>query len=120
VQQQEGAGSPPPGGDGFVEWPAGANGSGRRAAVAADGRASDRAADARRSAERREAERREVVDGGGVRWRVYELARPGDPGRRGGRCLVFDSDAVVRRVATYPAGWHDLPPAELLALSWGR
>jgi hypothetical protein len=74
----------------------------------------------RDGAAERGSECRDVVDAEGVRWRVYELARPAGPASRAGRGLVFDSDAVVRRVSSYPKEWRDLPPADLLALSRGR
>lgn len=56
----------------------------------------------------------------GVSWRVREVDATGTPGARGTRCLVFDSEGVARRVWTYPTDWHDLDPAALLRLSWGR
>ncbi len=56
-----------------------------------------------------------VVDG--VTWRVYELDR--DPyDRRHSPSLVFETDAVMRKVRGYPAGWRDLTDTELLEISW--
>jgi hypothetical protein len=42
---------------------------------------------------------------------------PAVPGARAPRCLVFMSEAAVRRVWAYPATWRDLSPDALLALS---
>jgi hypothetical protein len=58
-----------------------------------------------------------VEDRSGVRWRVYERVTTGEPGARRDRCLIFDSDSVVRRVWNYPPDWWQLPQGELLALS---
>ena len=55
-------------------------------------------------------------------WRVREgdcppgMAAP--PGRT--RCLIFESESVVRRVWDFPADWRRLAPEELLAVSWRR
>ena len=60
---------------------------------------------------------RVFIDSDGVRWHVSErLFAPYD--RRRGHSLIFASDAAVRRVREYPAHWHVLSDAELLALSW--
>jgi len=56
-----------------------------------------------------------VVDN--VRWLVYELP-PTPFDRRSGRSLVFESDAAMRRVRTYPGNWRSLSDQALLALSW--
>lgn len=50
-------------------------------------------------------------------WRIYELS-PASYDRRGGNTLVFESDGVMRRVRKFPDSWRELPPRELLALSW--
>jgi hypothetical protein len=51
----------------------------------------------------------------GVRWMVRELfADQAD----GIACLVFESDAMVRRVRTFPTDWRGLDSISLLALSW--
>jgi hypothetical protein len=56
-----------------------------------------------------------VMDG--VPWLVYELpATPFD--RRSSASLIFESDAAVRRVRTYPPDWRSLADDALLALSW--
>jgi hypothetical protein len=55
----------------------------------------------------------------GALWLVYELmASPYD--RRQSPCLIFESDAVVRRVRDYPTNWRELSDDDLLALSWAR
>jgi hypothetical protein len=56
-----------------------------------------------------------VVDG--AAWLVYELP-PTPFDRRSSPSLVFESDAVVRRVREYPADWRRLTDDELFALSW--
>jgi hypothetical protein len=58
-----------------------------------------------------------VQDRAGVRWRVYERHTAAEPGARGPRCLIFDSEAVVRRVWDYPPNWWELSGPELLALT---
>lgn len=45
----------------------------------------------------------------GVEWTVYEVP---------GAALVFESEQIVRRIATYPPNWRTLSDAELYALSW--
>lgn len=60
-----------------------------------------------------------TFDRDGVRWRVYEESGAVVPGARGSACLVFDSDAVIRRVWNYPTEWRALSAAELIAISWG-
>jgi hypothetical protein len=61
---------------------------------------------------------RVFFDADGTRWHVSE--RPfADYDRRRGASLIFASDAAVRRVRDYPADWHTLSDADLLALSWG-
>ena len=53
----------------------------------------------------------------GVLWLAYELpASPFD--RRATASLVFESDAMMRRIRNYPADWRQLDDAELFALSW--
>jgi hypothetical protein len=51
----------------------------------------------------------------GVRWVVRELGADQPDGIG---CLVFESDAMVRRVRTFPSDWRDLDSIGLLALSW--
>jgi hypothetical protein len=62
--------------------------------------------------------RRSFVDpADGSRWTVVERAPSGEREDAPGRSLYFVSDGIFRRVRTYPAGWRDLPDAELAALS---
>ena len=62
---------------------------------------------------------RMFCDANGTWWCVYEsdcdIMTPA-----AGRCLVFESLAVVRRVRQVPAGWSRLSVTELEALSWQR
>ena len=61
-----------------------------------------------------------VRDASGIRWRVTEVCGDQVPGARGEACLVFECDTAIRRVWHYPAAWRDLPPTELILVSWGR
>jgi hypothetical protein len=61
-----------------------------------------------------------VRDSTGTRWQVREISGRGVPGARGDACLVFESDAAIRRVWHYPPCWRELPGTELIQLSWGR
>jgi hypothetical protein len=63
----------------------------------------------------RGAARRLRVDG--VVWLVYELPPPAYD-RRQHPSLIFESDAMIRRVRNYPAHWRALADEELVALSW--
>ena len=58
-----------------------------------------------------------LVDREGVLWRVVERATADLPGARGPCCLIFLSEAVVRRVWTYPSDWRQLTWPELVALT---
>jgi len=57
-----------------------------------------------------------VVDAGGHRWTVAEAEFPtsNDPV---GRCLMFISDAVIRRVRAYPADWYERTDSALYLVS---
>lgn len=55
-------------------------------------------------------------DARGVYWTVWERDTRMDPGHRAATCLVFENEATVRRVWSYPANWHRMSPAELAAL----
>lgn len=61
-----------------------------------------------------------VRDAAGTRWRVTEVRGQHVPGARGSACLVFESDSAIRRVWDYPPSWRELPPADLIQVSWGR
>jgi len=68
----------------------------------------------------RAADPRVVKDASGTRWRVTEVSGQFVPGARGDACLVFESDAAIRRVWHYPEHWRDLPAPELIEVSWNR
>ncbi len=60
------------------------------------------------------------IDKSGVDWRIYEMSRAQVPAPRGDACLVFESQAAIRRVWNYPNDWRSLTTEELAALSWGK
>ena len=60
------------------------------------------------------------TDEDGMLWTVTEREGHAVPGSRGSHCLIFDSPEAVRRVWDYPAGWRDLLPPSLIALSWSQ
>ncbi len=47
---------------------------------------------------------------------MAEIDTRATPGSKGPRCLVFDSDAVVRRIWQYPENWRELSDAALASL----
>jgi len=57
---------------------------------------------------------RDIV-GDGIQWHVHEANAAHVPGARRDRCLIFDSDGIVRRVWTYPSDWMNLTDDAL----WG-
>lgn len=52
----------------------------------------------------------------GVRWTVIEASAARTPGAKSYRCLIFDSDGIVRRLWAFPEAWSDLPDDQILAL----
>lgn len=58
-------------------------------------------------------------DARGCVWYVHEVAPGTVPWAKGPRCLLFGSDAAIRRVWRFPSDWDTLSDAELEALSWG-
>ena len=54
--------------------------------------------------------------GDGIQWHVHEANAAHVPGARRDRCLIFDSDGIVRRVWTYPSDWMKLTDDALWAL----
>jgi hypothetical protein len=50
------------------------------------------------------------------RWVVREISTTNQAGGRGRRCLICESDEVVRRVWEYPDDWERLSDEELLEL----
>ncbi len=63
---------------------------------------------------------RVIKDSSGTHWRVTEVRGADVPGARGDACLVFECDTAIRRVWHYPRSWRDLPPSDLIEVSWGR
>jgi hypothetical protein len=53
----------------------------------------------------------------GVLWLAYELPPPPFD-RRATASLVFESDAMIRRIRNYPADWRQMEDEQLFALSW--
>ena len=56
----------------------------------------------------------------GIQWDVLEIEIAERPWAHSGRCLLFVSPEVIRRVWGYPADWWQLPADELYAVSWRR
>jgi hypothetical protein len=56
------------------------------------------------------------VGAGGIAWRVVERGAAGVPGARAACCLIFLSEALVRRIWSFPSDWRGLSPVELEAL----
>ena len=52
----------------------------------------------------------------GVRWAVHEASAARTPGAKAYRCLIFDSEGIVRRLWTFPEHWAELPDADILKL----
>jgi hypothetical protein len=52
----------------------------------------------------------------GVRWTVREASAAQTPGAKSYRCLIFDSEGVVRRLWAFPEAWNDLADDQILAL----
>jgi hypothetical protein len=55
-----------------------------------------------------------IIRRGAHEWRIREMNAGGIPGALGSRCLICESDDIVRRIWTYPDNWRDLPDDELL------
>jgi len=49
-------------------------------------------------------------------WVVREIDAGGVPAASAPRCLVFESESVVRRVWRYPADWESLSDTQLYDL----
>jgi hypothetical protein len=49
-------------------------------------------------------------------WTVRELDARGIPGGAAARCLVFENDAMVRRLWVFPPNWRELPDRRLIDL----
>jgi hypothetical protein len=52
----------------------------------------------------------------GIAWRVREMDATNIPGARANRCLIFDSEGVVRRAWSFPHSWAELDDASIWAL----
>lgn len=52
----------------------------------------------------------------GERTLVSECDARGVPGAAGTRCLICETDVAMRRIWSYPADWHRLEDARVLAL----
>jgi hypothetical protein len=57
-----------------------------------------------------------TIEGGGMQWIVREAFWM-NPGGQSRACLIFENEAVVRRVRVYPSDWRTWPEEELYALS---
>ena len=52
----------------------------------------------------------------GIAWRVREMDATNIPGARANRCLIFDSEGVVRRAWSFPRTWAELDDEDIWAL----
>jgi hypothetical protein len=52
----------------------------------------------------------------GVRWSVHEASAARTPGAQAYRCLIFDSEGIVRRLWVFPEHWDRLADDEILRL----
>ena len=52
----------------------------------------------------------------GVRWTVHEASASRTPGAKAYRCLIFDSEGIVRRLWAFPEHWDQLGDDEILRL----
>lgn len=57
-----------------------------------------------------------VVEKGEERWTVREISTDAVPGAAAPRCLICESDDVVRRIWRYPENWVDLTDDELMRI----
>jgi hypothetical protein len=57
-----------------------------------------------------------VLEQGDHRWTVREVSADAVPGASAPRCLICESDDVVRRIWRYPENWLDLSEAELIRI----
>jgi hypothetical protein len=76
-------------------------------------------ADAERALPLADERPRTFRDGVGCVWSVHEVSAGAVPWAHGTRCLLFGSEAAIRRVWHFPAEWRTLSDAQLEALSWG-
>ena len=52
----------------------------------------------------------------GVRWAVHEASASRTPGAQASRCLIFDSEGIVRRLWVFPEQWERLADIEIIGL----
>jgi hypothetical protein len=57
-----------------------------------------------------------VVEHGEQRWKVREVTTDAVPGAAAPRCLICESESVVRRIWRYPADWLALSDDDLCAI----
>jgi len=55
-----------------------------------------------------------IIKRDGELWRIREASATTVPGAHGARCLICESDYVVRRIWSYPSNWRSLSDDELL------
>jgi len=56
-----------------------------------------------------------IIHGGGHQWVVREVTWPGS-GDAERVCLVFENEAIVRRVRSFPADWRTYSDESLYSL----
>jgi hypothetical protein len=57
-----------------------------------------------------------IVERGANRWTVREMNTDGVPGASAPRCLICESDDVVRRIWRYPENWIALSDDDLIRI----
>ena len=57
-----------------------------------------------------------IIVRGEREWRIREKNMGTVPGAHASRCLICESDDVVRRIWNYPENWRELSDDELLRL----
>jgi hypothetical protein len=57
-----------------------------------------------------------IVERGDHRWAVREVSANAVPGATAPRCLICESDDVVRRIWRYPDNWLSLSDEDLLRI----
>ena len=63
---------------------------------------------------------RTVIDFEGTTWHVKEIDASALPGNRGPRCLIFETQELMRRIWHYPERWYELPDAALLVIGGSK
>lgn len=62
---------------------------------------------------------REVMDADGRLWRCYERQNTGVGIGAGPRCLLVETEDLIRRFESYPDDWHRMSDVALVALIHG-